>query len=39
MKAGATAMTWRPRDKVHSGTMLALPDPRRPDRANQPTNF
>ena len=29
MKAGSTA----------SGSMLALPDPRRPDRANPPTNF
>ena len=39
MKAGSTAMTQRPRDKVSSGSMLALPDPRRPDRANPPTNF
>ena len=37
MKAGSTAMTQRPR--VPSGSMLALPDPRRPDRANPPTNF
>ena len=28
-----------PRDRVPSGSMLALPDTRRPDRANQPTNF
>ena len=28
-----------PRDRVPSGSMLALPDPRRPDRANPPTNF
>ena len=28
-----------PRDRVPSGNMLALPDPRRPDRANPPTNF
>ena len=31
MKAGSTAITQR--------SMLALPDPRRPDRANPPTNF
>ena len=36
---GSTAMTQRPRDRVPSGSMLALPDPRRPDRANPPTNF
>ena len=28
-----------PRDRVASGSMLALPDPRRPDRANPLTNF
>ena len=39
MKAGSTAMTPRPRDRVPSGSMLALPYPRRPDRANPPTNF
>ena len=39
MKAGSTAMTQRPRDRVPSGSMLALPNPRRPDRANPPTNF
>ena len=39
MKAGFTAITQRPRDRVPSGSMLALPDPRRPDRANLPTNF
>ena len=33
MIAGSTAMTQRPRDRVPSGSMLALPDPRRPDRA------
>ena len=38
-KAGSTAMTHRPRDKFSSGSMLALPDPRRPDKANPPTNF
>ena len=27
------------RQRVPSGSMLALPDPRRPDRANPPTNF
>ena len=39
MKAESIAMTQRPRDRVPSGSMLALPDPRRPDRANPPTNF
>ena len=39
MKAGPTAMTQRPRDRVSSGSMLALPDPRMPDRANPPTNY
>ena len=39
MKAGSTAMTQRPRDRVPSGSMLALPDPRRSDRANPPTNL
>ena len=39
MKAGSTAMTQRPRDGLLSGSMLALPDPRRPDRVNPPTNF
>ena len=39
MKAGSNAMTQRPKDRVPSGSMLALPDPRRPDRANPPTNF
>ena len=29
----------RPRDRVLSGSMLALPYPRRPNRANPPTNF
>ena len=37
MKAGYTAMTQRPRDRVPSGSMLALP--RRPNSANPPTNF
>ena len=32
-------MTQRPRDRVPSGSILALPDPRRPDRANPPTNI
>ena len=36
---GSTVMTKRPRDRVTSGSMLDLPDPRRPDRANPPTNF
>ena len=39
MKAVSTVMAQRPRDRVPSGSMLALPDPRRPDRENQPTNF
>ena len=39
MKTGSTAMTQRLRDRGPSGSMLALPDPRRPDRANPPTNF
>ena len=30
MKAGSTAMTQRPRDRVPNGSMMALPDPRRP---------
>ena len=38
MKAGSTAMTQRPRDRVPSGSMLALTYPRRPERANPPTN-
>ena len=32
MKVRSTAMTLRPRDRVPSGSMLALPEPRRPDR-------
>ena len=39
MKAGSTAITQRPGDRVPSGSMLALPDPRRQDRTNPPTNF
>ena len=39
MKAGSTAIPQRPRDRVPRGSMLALLDPRRPDRANPPTNF
>ena len=39
MKAGSTVMTQRLRDRVPRGSMLALLDPRRPDRANPPTNF
>ena len=39
LKAGSTVITQRTRDSVPSGSMLALPDPRRPDRANPPTNF
>ena len=39
MKAESTAMTQRPRDRVSGGSMLAIPDPSRPDRTNPPTNF
>ena len=39
MKAGSTAMTHRPRDRVPSGSILGLPDPRKPGRAHPPTNF
>ena len=39
MKAGSTAKTQRPRDRVSNGSMLALPDPIKPDRANPPTNI
>ena len=39
MKAGSTAMTQRLRDRVPSGSMLAPPDPRKPDRANPPQTF
>ena len=39
MKAGSTAMAQRPRDRDASGSMLALPNQRKPDRANPPTNF
>ena len=38
MKAGSTATTHKPRDKVPSRSMLALPDPRMLDRANPHTN-
>ena len=39
MKAGCTAMTQRPRHSVPSGSMLALPDPKRLDRENPLTNI
>ena len=39
MKAGSTAMTQRLRDRITNGSLLAFPDPRRPDRANPPTNI
>ena len=39
MKARSTAMTQRPRDRVPIWSMLAVPDPRRPDSANPPINF
>ena len=32
-------MTQRPRDRLPSGSVLGLPDPRRQDRANLPTKF
>ena len=35
----STVMTQRPKDKVPSGSILTLLDPRRPDRASLPTNF
>ena len=44
-KLGKNAMRWKlglllwPRDRVPSGSVQALPDPRRLDRANPPTNF
>ena len=39
MKARSTTMTQRPRDRVPSGSLLALTDPRRPDRTNPPQTF
>ena len=39
MKARSTDITQRPRDRVPSESMLALQDPRRPDRANPLTIF
>ena len=36
---GMLQTAFGPRDRVPSGNMLALPDPRRPDRANPHTNF
>ena len=39
LEKNATAMTQRSRDRVPSGSMLALPDPKRSDRANPNTNF
>ena len=39
MKAGSIAMTQRPRDRIPSGIILALPDPIRPDGANPPIKF
>ena len=39
MKAGSTAMTQIRRESVPSGNMLAIPDQRRPDRANLHTLF
>ena len=35
----STDMTQRPRDRISSRSMLALPDPRRLDRANPTTNL
>ena len=39
MKAGSTAMTQRPSERIPRGSMLSLPDPRKPDRVNTPPNF
>ena len=39
MKDGSTAMTQRARDRVPNGSMLALPDQRKPNWANPPTNL
>ena len=39
MKTRSISLTQRPKDRVPSGSMLALPDQRRLDRANPPTNF
>ena len=36
MKARSTAMIQRPRDRFPRGSMLAIPDLKRPDRANPP---
>ena len=44
-KLRKNTMRWKldlllwPRDRVLSGSMLAFPDPRRPDRINPPTNL
>ena len=37
MKAESTAMTQRPRDRVPNGSMLTLPDPRRPEQIHPQT--
>ena len=37
MKAGSTAMTQRSSDRVPSGSMLALPDPRKPEKTHPQT--
>ena len=39
MKAGSTAMTHRPKDRVPSGSKMAPPYPRKPERENSPTNI
>ena len=39
MKAGSTAMTQRPRDRVPSGNMMALPDPRSQTEQVNPQTF
>ena len=39
MKAESTAMTQRPRNRVPRGSMLALPNPKRPDIGNPLTNL
>ena len=39
MKAGSTAMTQRPRDRVPSGSILALPDPKGQTEQIHPQTF
>ena len=39
MKAGSTAMTQRPRDRVPKGRLLTLPDPRGQTEQIHPETF